>query len=110
MVCSVALPAGCCQGTALPGEGSPAWLPRPTTCKALPRHPDAAIYLSQPGTGEIPGARQLGESGDDPHRYATAKARKNYAVTSPVTRQSGTKKTVMAGSSATTGSPTPCTG
>jgi transposase len=59
-------------------------------------HPDAAIYLSQPGIGEILGARQLGESGDDPHRYASAKARKNYAATSPVTRQSGKKKTVMA--------------
>src|SRR5690349_6958358 len=59
-------------------------------------HPDAAIYLSQPGTGEILGARQLGEFGDDPHRYASAKARKNYAATSPVTRQSGKKKTVMA--------------
>ena len=46
------------------------------------RHPDAAIYLSQPGTGEILGARQLGEFGDDPHRYASAKARKNYAATS----------------------------
>jgi len=42
-------------------------------------HPDAVIYLSQPGTGEILGARQLGEFGDDPHRYASAKARKNYA-------------------------------
>jgi transposase len=59
-------------------------------------HPDAAIYLSQPGIGEILGARQLGEFGDDPHRYASAKARKNYAATSPVTRQSGKKKTVMA--------------
>jgi hypothetical protein len=59
-------------------------------------HPDAAIYLSQPGTGEILGARQLGEFGDDPHRYASAKARKNYAATSPVTRQSGKKKTVLA--------------
>ena len=29
-------------------------------------HPDAAIYLSQPGTGEILGARQLGEFGDHP--------------------------------------------
>ena len=46
-------------------------------------HPDAAIYLSQPGTGEILGARQLGEFGDDPHRYASAKARKNYAASSP---------------------------
>ncbi len=60
------------------------------------RHPDAAVYLSQPGLGEILGARELGEFGDDPHRYATAKARKNYAATSPVTRQSGKKKIVMA--------------
>ena len=60
------------------------------------RHPDAAIYLSQSGTGEILGARQLGEFGDDPHRYASAKARKNYAATSPLTRQSGKTKTVMA--------------
>ena len=59
-------------------------------------HPDAAIYLSQPGTGEILGARQLGEFGDDPHRYASAKARKNYAATSPVTRQSGKKKIALA--------------
>ena len=60
------------------------------------RHPDAAIYLSQPGLGEILGARELGEFGDDPHRYASAKARKNYAATSPVTRQSGKKKIVLA--------------
>jgi transposase len=59
-------------------------------------HPDAAIYLSQPGTGDILGARQLGEFGDDPYRYASAKARKNYAATSPITRQSGKKKTVLA--------------
>ena len=59
-------------------------------------HPDAAIYLSQPGLAEILGARELGEFGDDPHRYATAKARKNYAATSPVTRQSGKRKIVMA--------------
>ncbi len=59
-------------------------------------HPDAAIYLSQPGLGEILGARAMGEFGDDPHRYATAKARKNYAATSPVTRQSGKKKIVLA--------------
>jgi transposase len=60
------------------------------------RHPDAAIYLSQPGTGEILGGAGLGEFGDDPHRYASAKARKNYAATSPVTRQSGKKKIVLA--------------
>ncbi len=46
-------------------------------------HPHAAIYLSQPGLGEILGARELGEFGDDAGRYASAKARKNYAATSP---------------------------
>ena len=60
------------------------------------RHPDAEIYQSQPGLGPILGARVLGEFGDDPHRYATGKARKNYAATSPITRASGKKKTVMA--------------
>ena len=60
------------------------------------RHPDAEIILSQPGLGPILGARVLGEFGDDPHRYASAKARKNYAATSPITRQSGKKKTVTA--------------
>ena len=41
-------------------------------------------------------ARILGEFGDDPDRYADAKARQNYAGTSPVTRASGTKKVVHA--------------
>jgi hypothetical protein len=59
-------------------------------------HPDAEIILSQPGLGPILGARVLAEFGDDPTRYASAKARKNYASTSPITRQSGKKKTVMA--------------
>ena len=60
------------------------------------RHPDAEIYLFQPGLGPILGARVLGESGDDPHRYASGKARKNYAATSPITRASGKKKVVAA--------------
>src|SRR4029077_6100807 len=60
------------------------------------RHPDAEIYRSQPGLGPILGARVLGEFGDDPDRYASGKARKNYAATSPVTRASGKKKTVTA--------------
>jgi transposase len=60
------------------------------------RHPDAEIYLSQPGLGPVLGARVLGEFGDDPHRYATGKARKNYAATSPITRASGKKKVVAA--------------
>jgi len=60
------------------------------------RHPDAEIILSQPGLGAILGARVLGEFGDDHDRYASAKARKNYAATSPITRASGKKRTVMA--------------
>ena len=60
------------------------------------RHPDAEIYLSQPGLGPVLGARVLGEFGDDPHRYASGKARKNYAATSPITRASGKKKVVAA--------------
>ena len=52
--------------------------------------------MSQPGLGLILGARVLGEFGDDPARYASAKARKNYAATSPITRQSGKRKAVMA--------------
>jgi hypothetical protein len=31
------------------------------------------------------GARVLGEFGHDPNRYTTAKSRKNYAGTSPLT-------------------------
>jgi hypothetical protein len=54
------------------------------------------IYRSQPGLGDILGARVLGEFGDDPHRYTDARARKNYAGTSPVTRASGRKKVVLA--------------
>lgn len=60
------------------------------------QHPDAEIYLSQPGIGPILGARVLAEFGDAHGRYADAKSRKNYAGTSPITRQSGKSKTVQA--------------
>ena len=60
------------------------------------KHPDAEIYLSQPGLGTILSARVLAEFGDDADRYVDAKARKNYARTSPITRQSGKKKIVLA--------------
>ena len=60
------------------------------------RHPEAGLYLSQPGIGVITGARMLGEFGDAPGRYADAKARRNYAATSPLTIASGKKKTVHA--------------
>jgi transposase len=60
------------------------------------RHPAAEIYLSQPGLGVILGARVLSEFGDDPDRFVDARARKNYAGTSPITRQSGKQKFVLA--------------
>jgi transposase len=60
------------------------------------RHRDAEIYTSQPGLGVILAARVLAEFGDDRTRYADAKARKNYAGTSPITRASGKKKLVLA--------------
>ena len=60
------------------------------------RHRDAEIYASLPGLGTILAARILGECGDAPNRYPDAKARKNYAGTSPITRASGTRKVVLA--------------
>ncbi|MCP3857927.1 MAG: IS110 family transposase, partial [Actinomycetia bacterium] len=45
------------------------------------QHPDADIYLSLPGLGVTLGARVLGEFGDDPERYDSAKSRRNYAGT-----------------------------
>jgi transposase len=60
------------------------------------QHPAAEIILSQPGLGVVLGARVLAEFGDADARYASAKARKNYAATSPITRASGKKKVVAA--------------
>jgi transposase len=60
------------------------------------RHPDAEILRSQPGLGIVLAARVLAEFGDDPTRFADAKARRNYAATSPITRASGTRRIVLA--------------
>ena len=60
------------------------------------QHPDAHIYRSLPGLGVVLGARVLGEFGDDPDRYDSAKSRRNYAGTSPLTVASGRKHTVKA--------------
>jgi transposase len=67
-----------------------------TLADRFEQHPDADIYRSLPGLGVILGARALGEFGDDPDRYATAKSRKNYAGTSPRTVASGKKHAVLA--------------
>jgi transposase len=60
------------------------------------QHPDAETYRSLPGLGVVLGARALSEFGDDPNRYESAKARKNYAGTPPVTHQSGKLRLVTA--------------
>ncbi len=64
--------------------------------QAFEKHPDAEIICSQPGLGSTLGARVLGEFGDDPTRYVDARARRNYAGTSPITKASGTHRVVLA--------------
>jgi hypothetical protein len=61
---------------------------------AFKAHPDVKIFLSFTGLADILGARVLGESGDDPTRYADASARRNYSGNPPVTRASGKKREV----------------
>ncbi len=60
------------------------------------QHPNAEILRSLPGLGLVLSARVLAEFGDDPNRYADAKARKNYAGTAPITRASGKSRVVLA--------------
>jgi transposase len=59
-------------------------------------HPDAKILRSLPGLGVVLGARVLAEFGDDRTRYVDARARRNYAGPSPITRASGTRRVVLA--------------
>lgn len=63
---------------------------------AFEKHPDAKILRSLPGLGTVLGARVLAEFGDDRTRYVDARARKNYAGTSPITKASGTRRVVLA--------------
>ena len=60
------------------------------------QHPAANIVHSLPGMGTLLGARVLGEFGDDRTRFASAKSRKNYAGTSPITKASGHSRVVLA--------------
>jgi transposase len=60
------------------------------------KHPDAEILRSLPGLGLVLGARVLAEFGDDPTRYADAKARQCYAGSAPITRASGKRLVVLA--------------
>ena len=64
--------------------------------EAFEDHPDAKILHSLPGLGTVLGARVLAEFGDDRIRYLDARARKNYAGTSPITKASGRSRVVLA--------------
>jgi hypothetical protein len=64
--------------------------------ESFEQHPSAKIVRSFPGMGTVLGARVLSELGDDPNRYFDAKSRRNYAVTSPVTKASGKSRAVFA--------------
>jgi hypothetical protein len=59
-------------------------------------HPATGIHLSRPGLGPQLAARVLGEFGDAPHRYATAKGRKNHVSTSPIPGQRGSSENTNA--------------
>lgn len=67
-----------------------------TLSEHFQQHPDAKIVRSLPGLGTVPGARVLGEFGDDRTRFTSPQSRKNYAGTSPITRASGRSHAVLA--------------
>ncbi|WP_033819806.1 IS110 family transposase [Kitasatospora sp. MBT63] len=59
------------------------------------QHPHASVYRSFPGVGGLTGARLLGEIGDDPTRFASAKGLRAYAGANPFTWASGTSRSVL---------------
>jgi transposase len=60
----------------------------------LAEHPDAAIFLSFPGMGDITAATLLAEMGEDRARFPTAEVLLAETGTAPVTRSSGRSRTV----------------
>jgi transposase len=60
----------------------------------LAEHPDAAIFLSFPGMGEVTAAIMLAEMGEDRARFPTAGVLLAETGTAPVTRSSGRSRTV----------------
>jgi hypothetical protein len=73
---------------------SPRW--RRRWARGFNTHPDAKTIRSLPGLGMVLGARVLGEFGDDQTRFPTAKSRKNYAGSAPITKASGRSLVVLA--------------
>ena len=60
----------------------------------LADHPDAAIFLSFPGMGEVTAAVMLAEMGEDRGRFPTADVLLAETGTAPVTRSSGRSRSV----------------
>lgn len=60
----------------------------------LVEHPDAGIFLSFPGMGEVTAATMLAEMGEDRTRFPTAAVLLAETGTAPVTRSSGRSRTV----------------
>lgn len=62
--------------------------------RVLKAHPDGELYLSLPGAGTLLAARMVGELGDHRERYPDAAVAQCEAGTAPITRASGTTRTV----------------
>lgn len=62
--------------------------------RVLKTHPDGKLYLSLPGASDVLAARMVGELGDNRERYQDAAVAQCEAGTAPVTRASGTTRTV----------------
>lgn len=62
--------------------------------QVLKSHPDGKLYRSLPGAGDGLAARMVGELGDNRERYQDAAVAQCEAGTAPVTRASGTTRTV----------------
>jgi transposase len=61
----------------------------------LLQHPDAPIFLSFPGMGDVTAAIMLAEMGEDRSRFPTAQVLLAETGTAPVTRSSGRTHTVL---------------
>jgi transposase len=62
--------------------------------KQFRQHPDAPIFASLPGAGELLAPSLLAKFGDDRERFRTASSVQALAGTCPVTDQSGKKRVV----------------
>ncbi len=62
--------------------------------RVLMLHPDGELYRSLPGAGDVLAARMVGELGDNRDRYQDASIAQCEAGTAPVTKASGSTRTV----------------